>query len=638
MTITVKQAIKRFFTSPSFEMIYSEAVANALDAGATKVNIDISIKSFQAKETIKMIIRDNGKGFTDENFNRFKSLLQSQDEHHKGLGRLVYLAYFNKVHVESSYEGKKHRIFDFDEGFDGKNQKMELSASEESYSQFAFSDFSNSKFSKYDDLVPEAVKDLLKKQFMARLFMLKADNKSFAVEISLDVEQPKPEHKFVSGKATLTLDDLPDLQSVVCKDPGMDFFNNEFTMFYKVIHDEWKERATASVCVDGRAVPFPQVFRQTDLPGGVSAIFLLQSSYFDAKADDARQTVKLTPTEEKAVARLYQKMIAEVLIKEAPEIKERNDTCRKGLSERYPHLSGMFPDDSVGVMNETRALEYARDRFFKEQKDILEATEMTDELYAKSLAHSVRVLAEYVLYRNRIIEKLGKVNPADKEATIHNLIVPMQSTFEGSATGIDLYRNNAWVLDDKYMTYKSILSDKDLKSLIEKIASDRDDLKATDVRPDIAVVFSDDIEKSDHPVDVVIVELKKKGLGYLDNKRVLDQIRMRARRLVSLYPNKIQRMWFFGVVDFDAELRVEMDEQGWAKIYSTDEVYYNQIEVRAVDKDMNPISDKKVPVPVTLMSFNALIGDAKARNDTFLQILRNSVKTFAAQETNDKII
>lgn len=636
MTITVKQAIKRFFVSPSFEMIYSEAVANALDAEATKVDIDISIKSFQAKETIKMIICDNGKGFTDENFNRFKSLLQSQDEHHKGLGRLVYLAYFNKVHVESSYDGNKHRIFDFDEGFDGKNQKMELSTTEESYSQFAFSEFSNSKFSKYDDLVPEAVKDLLKKQFMARLFMLKAENKSFTVEISLDVEQPKPEHKFVSSKATLTLDDLPDLQSVICKDAGVDFFNNEFTMFYKVIHDEWKERATASVCVDGRAVPFPQVFRQTDLPGGVSAIFLLQSSYFDAKADDARQTVKLTPAEEKVVARLYQRMIAEVLIKEAPEIKERNDKCRNGLSERFPHLSGMFPDDSVGVMNESKALEYARDRFFKEQKEILEANELTDELYAKSLSHATRVLAEYILYRNRIIEKLGRVDLTDKEATIHNLIVPMKKTFEGSTAVLDLYRNNAWVLDDKYMTYKSILSDKDLKALVEKIAPDRDDLKATDVRPDIAVVFSDDVEKVEHPVDVVIVELKKMGLTYLDNMTALEQIRMRARRLVSLYPGKIQRLWFFAIVDFNDDLRTLMVEQKWVKLYSVGESYYNQIEVRAQDKDGKMISDHNVPVPVTLLSFDALIGDAKARNETFLQILRNSVKAYSSQVIKTK--
>ena len=91
-----------------------------------------------------MIIRDNGSGFTDENFKRFRSLLQSKDDNHKGLGRLVYLAYFNKVHVESTHDGTKHRIFDFTEDFNGESVSTVLSKPEDSYSQFAFSDFSNS--------------------------------------------------------------------------------------------------------------------------------------------------------------------------------------------------------------------------------------------------------------------------------------------------------------------------------------------------------------------------------------------------------------------------------------------------------------------------------------------------------------
>lgn len=631
MTITVKQAIKHFFASPSFEMIYSEAVANALDAGATNISIAISIKSFQAKDSIQMIIRDNGSGFTDENFKRFQSLLQSKDENHKGLGRLVYLAYFNKVHVESTHDGTKHRLFDFTEDFNGESVSSVLSQPEASYSQFAFSGFSNSKFSKYNDLIPKAIKDLLKKQFMARLFMLKAKGQDFFVDISLDVEVPNKEHGFVSSKETLTLNDLPDLKRVTHTDAGVDFFDNEFTMLYSVLKDEWKERATASVCVDGRAVPFPHVFKQTDLPNGVSAIFLLESSYFNAKADDARQTLRLNANEERNVIRLYQRMIADVLVQEVPEIKSTNDTRRNELSARFPHLQGLFPDDSVGLINSSRALEYARDKFFKEQKEILEASELTDELYAKSLGHSTRVLAEYILYRKLIIDKIASVDPQDKEATIHNLIVPMQQTFEGTDCRLDLYRNNAWVLDDKYMMYKSILSDKDLKNLIEKIAFERDDLKATDIRPDIALVFSDDIEKVDHPVDVVIVELKKKGLGYLDNTRILDQIRMRARRLVSLYPGKIQRVWFFGIVDFDPELMVSMTEDKWAQIYSTGTVYYKQLEVQPIDKDKKPLSQSTVPVPVTLMSFDALVGDAKARNETFLTILRNSIREYAEQ-------
>ena len=630
MTITVKEAIKHFFASPSFEMIYSEAVANALDAGATKMSISIDIKSFQAPDTIKMVIEDNGVGFTKENFKRFQSLMQSHDEHHKGLGRLVYLAYFKNVRVESVFEGVSHRVFEFNEKFEGDCKLMKLKNAEPSYARFEFSGFSNRRFKTYDDLKPQAIKDLLRKQFMARMYMMRVEKKEFEVEIGLKVEEPNLEKGLVTSSAVLRLSDLPALQEMPVDCRGLDFFANDCRLLYAVLRDEWRERVSTSICVDGRAIPFPNVMKQADLPNGTSAIFLLQSSYFDSKADDARQNVKLSKDVESIVVKLFQQAVSKVLTKEVPEIQERNEKYRLDLLTRYPHLSGYFSADSVGVVNPNRVLEEARDKFFKEQKEILEAGELTDELYDKSLDHATRVLTEYVLYRNLIIDKLSKVDAKEKEAKIHGLIVPMQNVFEKADAGKILYRNNAWILDDKYMGYSSILSDKNLKELVEKL-SGPDELKSEDTRPDIAFVFSDDIETSDHQVDVVIVELKKKGLGYLDNKTVLDQIRMRARRLGGLYPNKIQRMWFFGIVDFDDELLVEMEE-GWTPIYSKGQVYYRQEMVLPVDKDLKKISDVKIPVPITLMSFDALIGDAKARNETFLSILKNSIQEYSRQQ------
>ena len=39
MEINLKQAISMFFSQSSFDMVYLEAVANALDAGASKIHI-----------------------------------------------------------------------------------------------------------------------------------------------------------------------------------------------------------------------------------------------------------------------------------------------------------------------------------------------------------------------------------------------------------------------------------------------------------------------------------------------------------------------------------------------------------------------------------------------------------------------
>lgn len=42
MEINLKQAISMFFSQSSFDMVYLEAVANALDAGASKIHIHFS--------------------------------------------------------------------------------------------------------------------------------------------------------------------------------------------------------------------------------------------------------------------------------------------------------------------------------------------------------------------------------------------------------------------------------------------------------------------------------------------------------------------------------------------------------------------------------------------------------------------
>ena len=43
MRINIKNAIKLFFSNPSLEMVYFEAIANAIDAGASHIKITITI-------------------------------------------------------------------------------------------------------------------------------------------------------------------------------------------------------------------------------------------------------------------------------------------------------------------------------------------------------------------------------------------------------------------------------------------------------------------------------------------------------------------------------------------------------------------------------------------------------------------
>ena len=124
MEVNIKKAVKMFFSKSSFEMIYFEAIANALDANATQ--IDIFIKGSRDKnkqlemQNLVLQIRDNGVGIDKTRYDKFSKLFNVEEQSHKGLGRLVYLCYFNKIKVESVFGNVNKREFIFSDDCDKK--------------------------------------------------------------------------------------------------------------------------------------------------------------------------------------------------------------------------------------------------------------------------------------------------------------------------------------------------------------------------------------------------------------------------------------------------------------------------------------------------------------------------------------
>ena len=56
MQVNIKQAIRLFFSNPSLDMVFIEAIANSLDADASKINICISIEELGKQETLKIFV------------------------------------------------------------------------------------------------------------------------------------------------------------------------------------------------------------------------------------------------------------------------------------------------------------------------------------------------------------------------------------------------------------------------------------------------------------------------------------------------------------------------------------------------------------------------------------------------------
>jgi hypothetical protein len=615
MEVETENAAEHFFPNPAFPQIYLEAVTNALDAGATEIIIDIDIRSFSEPETIKLKIWDNGVGFTDENFTRFQKLLKPRDAMHKGLGRLVYLRYFRQVDVLSRFNSKI-RTFSFSSSYDWNPETTEVADDNSKETTLVFRFFKNQKFKAYDDLRPKAIKQRLIIELLPRLFDAQQAGQEVKISIRLNTEVGNSERDFMNDAQIITLDQLPKLEEEKISCAAIDLLQ-DITMAYTVNSGFGLDTIITIACVDGRTIDLGLI-PPGSLPNNHSAIFLFYSSFFEGKADPARQRLAIDdPSIERALFRELRKKVAAKVSELIPAIEEKNGVTKVEFERKFPHLLGYFEEETVGLIQREEAIEIAQRRFFKDQKEILDSDTLDDDKFEKSMDVSSRTLTEYILYRNLIIRKLRELGENDEEAVIHSLIVPRFKTFRGSEFMRGVYSNNAWLLDDKFMTFTTILSEAQMDKVIAEITLS-DDVETDLGRPDISMIFSSD-PATNQKVDVVVVELKKKTDNEKENLYAVTQLLQRAEKLALSCPN-IQRIWYYAVVQINESLGRRLKQQHWSPLYSKGQVFYQEFQTERADGEI-------VPTPAFVLSFDAVIEDAEARNSTFLKILREDIKS-----------
>ena len=615
MDIETSSAIKLFFPNPSLVLVYYEAVANALDAGATNIEIAISIEAFTAPETLKIEVRDNGSGFTDESFDRFKTLMKPKDGFHKGIGRLVFLNYFDSVEVNSEWESKQ-RKFIFKENFDGKSLVKELlSTAHRNKTTLLFTKFSKDKVKSYDVLRPGSLKEKIISHFLPTLNNCRDKGIDFKITIDLETEESNAQKEFFSSKETITFEDLPELKLKEIRNDEIDAYS-EINMHYFIRETNSPANLLTAVNIDGRTIPI-NLIQSSSIPHGYSAAFIFSSDLFSASADSSRQKL-LLPDElpESTLYALLRREIGRVLMEGIPKISEANTKTKKKFEDQFPHLLGYFDGSTVGLIDRDEALNGAQQKFFRIQKEILQCETMSDAIYEKSLEASARTLTEYILYREKIIAKMKAMTPENSEAEIHNLIVPRWENFGQEEIASDVYQNNAWLLDDKFMTFRTILSEARMDKVINAIRLNEDATEESG-RPDIAMIFSADPEDSD-PVDVVVIEIKKKTDDEKENQYAVNQLLERADKLVQ-YCGNIQRIWYYAVLEINDSFERSLRQQKWASIFSKGRVYYQEFPTYRKDQTI-------VPTPIFIMSFDAIVSDAAGRNHTFLEILRAAMR------------
>lgn len=619
MDIETSSAIKLFFPNPSLALVYYEAISNALDAKATEIKIDISIQSYSASETLNIKITDNGDGFTDESFERFKTLLKPKDSFHKGIGRLVFLNYFEKVKVSSIWDNNR-RTFIFRKNFDGHSNIEILSDTKiEKKTELVFENFSKGKVKSYEDLKPNSIKEKIIFHFLPTLNDLKDRNIFFHIAINLDTNEGNTQKEFFSSSTSITADDLPIMQLKEIKDDTVDIYS-KINMHYNIKKITGPANLLTAVSIDGRTIPIQNLIQSSSIPYGYSAVFIFSSDLFSSTADSSRQKMLLPDgISESALYSTLRREIGIILADKIPQISKANAKTKKEFEDQFPHLLGYFDSSTVGLIDREDALNGAQQKFFRIQKEILQCEHLSDSVYEKSLEASSRTLTEYILYREKIIEKMKSMTPDNSEEEIHNLIVPKRKDFHEDSAASNVYQNNAWLLDDKFMTFRTVLSEARMDKVINSILSS-DEVSGESGRPDITMIFSADPE--DHvPVDVVVIEIKKKADDEKENQYAINQLLGRADKLVQ-YCDNIQRVWYYAVLQINSSFERSLRQQKWTPLFSKGSVFYQEFPTERSDKTV-------VPTPIFIMSFDAIVSDAKSRNHTFLEILRSTMKKHA---------
>ncbi len=607
MKVKLKQAVKTFFSKSSLEMVYFEAVGNALDADATKIEIEIYMVAANQPNTLKILIRDNGGGFTKDRYKRFSNLLDVDEDSHKGIGRLVYLSYFENISVNSFYNKTQNIKFDFTDGFD-ETKAIKTTVEEiPSGTTLTMTGYSLSKLGNYDFINPQYLKQRLLAEFYPRLFQLKKSGKTFLISITSRTGEN-------DGTETLSHTDMPDLKTVELESAVS--LIDKFYLHYSIEKEPLSHPSLiAAISVDNRSFKI-DLIAQENIPPDCRMVFLLYSDWFVGKTDLSRQNLDISDGELKQVKTIFRNKVAELIKKEIPTIAKNNKKIEEKLIDHYPHLSGYFDTESIGFVSRAEVLEKAQEKFFKAQREVLDAGKsLTEEQYDKSIELSARALTEYILFRQLTINKLTNSSKKETETELHNLFVKKPGRFDKGNFVNDLYRNNAWLLDDKYMTYETVLSDRDMSELIEMITEEEWNVRDPN-KPDIALVFSNDPERSDF-FDVVIVELKRRGIKLEENMKTVTQLEKRARKLMKHYKNRIKRIWYYGIIEFNNDLELHLSGQ-FQELYSCGKMYYREIPV-TIQK--NP--EIKVPIAVFMWDIDAVAQDANARNSAFLNLIKS---------------
>lgn len=619
--------------------------------------------------TIKDItIIDNGQGFTEANFESFKSPYGQMNKKYgcKGIGRFTILAMFEKMEITSIYEedGKCiKRTFEFDADNEITNEKKDvLEEKRPAQTKVILRNCNN------PELISGTAKNTeeIAKGIMEHCFIYYLCGTLPTINVG--------EKNSEGGMTSLSVNDLFSHES---KEKEKDLLIVDQTFhLYVVKSDKTTSRKYnyVSLCANSRVVGNKKNLAEVDslytypITEGSESKFIdvyVVSNYLDQHVNSARTAFKIPEKIEEAIKYPDQEeeISIERILKEiakeistmyetyAVETKKRNiEEVKNYITTTSPeYTSFLLRDDILEAMppnlSDDKKEAYLHGVAYTENKKITEKIEKFIQLrevneeeinniietIKKRSAYDADKLVAYISRRKAIIslfEKMLEMKENGKyelESMIHNLIFPMGLTNES----VNYQYHNLWLLDDRFSTFRFIASDRSITSFSQIKSSKEPDIVMIN---DDHLLVNNAISYGDKEMGevgtMVIFEFKRPGDTAHQKKKT--DMRWEFSELVEdyfddfLYGNEKQKKnWKGQKVDVSLNTPkfgyVVMDEMPKQLIEYNLSHQWRKTPFGSYYK-INPDQN----LHIEAMDFHTLLRNAKERNNPFFDHLFTS--------------
>ncbi len=639
--VKIDNVLKGFNSKIPFMQPLYEAITNALEAHAKDIRIVFEKEELLDNDTMKpkiigFTIKDNGDGFNKKNRESFGEYLSNYKSELgcKGIGRFTWLKVFKEIKIESQLSDEYVTI-DFDKNYSDDKMKVIKQNSDERYTKISFKYVTENYYNKNKDerFVADiaAIKDNIANHLMVKLFLLKEEKKSnFAIYLMLDNKEEVISNQNISQLQKKSFNVQDDKQE-----------NYEFNLYYK-FNKDGRNIHKLHYCADGRTVlDFPKSIQFSNLADNASVTMLLASSYFDKRINNERNEFTFDPKENNPtldnplplpkINIALKENVDNIILNRYPNIQKENQNLIDECINENPHLGKYIRKGEYGLIyNKKDLLKKANSEFIAEKEKVLsnfkkmiEEKALNSEGFMRNVAKlndiSNRELAQYFYYRQEIVDGLKELNDDNnsQEELLHNLFMKKGEISDTKETDYSPYDSNIWLLDDKYMSYTKMFSDKQIGIIKQRIINENPNNYGDGKEPDLSIFYND---SAGNIKDLVVVELKAIGATVPFKMFYLSEINRNLGFIAESVDN-IETLYGYIITKIDRNMEKELDYQaGVSKIFTASNrplyYYYND---KIVDKNGNP-----KPCHVYIMSTETLYDDAYSRNKVFLDIIKNA--------------